>query len=137
MFERCIYFNLATLNRQITRIWDEAFVRLGLSSSHGYLLSAMAANPKASQKQLSEWLKLDASTISRHVDALTVKGLIEKQSSGKGARFALTKKCRSVSREIDELMDHLFGQMNSVLGKNELQEFVNSLQCFRQQLTEQ
>jgi len=128
MYERCIYFNLSTLNRRITKIWQDEFHPLGLSPSHGYLLAAMAESPLATQKELSEMMELDASTITRFIDQLHNKSLIEKVSVGKGAKFSLTDQGISTSQRINELMNSLFTNMQQKIGEKELDSFVESLQ---------
>lgn len=136
MFDQCIYFNLSTLSRQITKIWNEEFAKVGLSPSHGYLLSALTANPDASQKELSEIMELDASTITRFIDALTTKKLIEKTSKGKGARYILTTKGNTISSEVSTLMGELFTKMEATFDKNEFQKIVTGLQDAKNTLKE-
>ena len=128
MYEKCIYFNLSTLNRKITKIWQDEFNLLGLSPSHGYLLSAMAEKPMATQKELSEIMELDASTITRFIDALSTKKLIEKVRTGKGAEFILTPKGIATSERANQLMDALFISMQDTLGKTKFKNLVDDLQ---------
>lgn len=132
MYERCIYFNISTLNRRITKIWQDEFGLLGLSPSHGYLLAAMAEKPMATQKELSEIMELDASTITRFIDALSAKKMIEKKTIGKGAKFALTATGTAISTKVNKSMNSLFADMQNVLGKTELTTLVNSLQQTKQ-----
>ena len=132
MYNNCVYFNISTLNRQITKIWQDEFSLLGLSPSHGYLLSAMAQKPMATQKELSEIMELDASTITRFIDALSAKKMIEKVSIGKGAKFALTDKGTEVSDKANQLMSSLYSNMQTTLGENELTKLVDSLQQTKQ-----
>ena len=128
MYEKCIYFNLSTLNRKITKIWQDEFNLLGLSPSHGYLLSAMAEKPMATQKELSEIMELDASTITRFIDALSTKKLIEKVRTGKGAEFILTPEGIATSERANQLMNALFISMQDTLGKTKFKNLVDDLQ---------
>ncbi|MBO1254697.1 MarR family transcriptional regulator [Alteromonas sp. 5E99-2] len=132
MYQQCVYFNLSTLNRKITKIWQDEFNRLGLSPSHGYLLSAMAEKPMSTQKELSELMELDASTITRFIDVLNAKKLVEKVTVGKGATFSLTAEGLAVSAKSKELMTALFTRMQESMGANELTNFVDSLQQTKQ-----
>ncbi len=136
MFNHCIYFNLSTLTRQITKIWQNEFSTLGLSPSHGYLLAAMSKSPEAQQKHLSEIMELDASTITRFIDALAAKKLIEKTSIGKGATYKLTKRGHEVTEKIDSLMNSLFAEMQEVFGKQDFTNLVNNLQNTKLKLKE-
>lgn len=136
MYDRCLYFNLSTLNRRVTKIWQDEFGLLGLSPSHGYLLVAMFENPKATQKELSEIMELDASTITRFIDALTTKKMIKKTSTGKGATFILTELGIELSEKISRLMSDLFSTMQSTLGASKLTNIVDSIQQTKQILEE-
>ena len=136
MFDDCIYFNLVTLTRRVSKTWQEEFERLGLSPSHGYLLFAIAENPKASQKELGELMELEASTITRFVDALAVKGLVEKKSRGKGAVIAMTPEGRKTYRDVKDAMDRLYRSMAEHFGNKRFRDFVGDLRQARESFTE-
>lgn len=136
MYDRCIYFNLATLTRKINRIWSDAFGRVGLSPSHGYLLGAIAESPEASQKDLGALMELDASTITRFMDALEAKGLIEKTSRGKGASFVVTREGRKAHRAVNKTMDELYHDMQAHFGATRFKILVEGLREARQSFEE-
>lgn len=127
MFERCIYFNLVTLTRKVGRVWQAEFDRLGLSPSHGYLLFAIVERPEAAQKDLGELLELDASTITRLVEGLEKKGLVEKISRGKGAKLAVTAAGKRAYFDIKQVMDALYEGMQKRFGPSHFKNFVNDL----------
>lgn len=137
MFNECIYFNLTTLTRKITKIWQEEFGRLGLSPSHGYLLFAMREHPDASQKELSEIMELNASTITRFIDTLISKGLVEKSTRGKGANFTITPIGAKECKRIKKTMDQLYVQMKSHFGDKDFSQFVDQLYVARQSFKEE
>jgi DNA-binding MarR family transcriptional regulator len=136
MFDRCIYFNLSTLSRQITKIWNDEFALLGLAPSHGYVLTALTEKPDASQKELSEIMELDASTITRFIDVLVSKNLIEKNKAGKGARYTLTTEGKALSKKVSLLMDKLYADMQATFGKKKFSDFVTGLKLSKQILQE-
>lgn len=136
MYDRCLYFNISTLNRRVTKIWQNEFGLLGLSPSHGYLLVAMYEKPMATQKELSEIMELDASTITRFIDVLITKKLVNKTSKGKGATFILTELGSELSQKINHLMNDLFSTMQNTLGENKLTDVVDSIQQTKQILEE-
>ena len=82
MFERCLYFNINALARRINRIWDEAYQDLGLSPAHAYVLRVVLAEPGISHKGLAEILQLEKSTISRFVNTLQQKGMLQRVRVG-------------------------------------------------------
>ena len=136
MFNNCLYFNLSTLSKQITKIWNDEFAKLGLSPSHGYILSALSSNPDLSQKELSNIMELDASTVTRFIDVLSTKKLIDKTSVGKGARYTLTEKGAVTASEVSSLMEDLFSKMNNIFDENDFKEMIIELQQAKQTLKE-
>ena len=136
MFDKCIYFNLVTLTRKINKIWAEEFERLGLSPSHGYLLFAIAEKPDTSQKLLSELMELDASTITRFIDTLSRKGLVEKTTKGRGAIITITPAGKKMYLDVKMVMDKLYGQMQVHFGLKQFSNFVAGLFEARQSFNE-
>jgi len=132
MYDHCLFFNISTLNRQITKIWEDEFKQLGLSPSHGYVLTAIFEKPEISHKELSELMELDPSTMTRFLDKLVAKRLVIKSSKWKGATFHLTKEGELLSRKINKSMERLFNKMQSHFGKTEFSELVKCLQRTRQ-----
>jgi DNA-binding MarR family transcriptional regulator len=131
MFSRCIYFNLSTLNRRITKLWESEFALIGLAPSHGYLLFAIAEKPKASQKELAEIMELDASTITRFIDALVRKNLITRERVGKGATYSMTDMGVAMVEKIQATMDTLFDQVRGQFGDKDFTQFVGSLRSVK------
>ena len=135
MFDSCLYFNLSSLTRRVTRIWDEEFKRLGLAPSHGYLLTAMAEHPGLSQKGLGELMDLDASTINRFVEVLVKKGLVEKTGTGKGSTLAVNRAGKREVRRIQKIMVSLMENMSDTLGKERFHNLVGDIHSARGSLS--
>lgn len=127
MFDDCLFFNLAALHRQLSRIWQRDFQRLGLSASHAYLLAAVADAPGATQKELSDLLLFDASTIARFVEDLVGKGLVSRQRAGREVQLSVTAAGAASAREIREVMDRLFASMQTKLGRASFTALVERL----------
>jgi DNA-binding MarR family transcriptional regulator len=134
IFDHCLYFNISSLNRRITKIWEDEFGKLGLAPSHGYLLAALSETPELSHKQLSEIMELDPSTITRFLDKLEKQGLIVRSNKWKGASFQLTGEGKSLARRINKLMERLFNKMQDHFGKSDFSDMVNRLQQTRRSL---
>ncbi len=79
----CLYFTANSLSRVITRMAEEAFRPTGLSPSHVFLLMLANENPGIGPKEMSDYLQLAPSTVTRFVDALVGKGLLERRAEGK------------------------------------------------------
>lgn len=136
MFGGCLYFNLTTLNRQITKVWNDEFALLGLSPSHGYLLMAIAKNPNTSQKYLREIMELDASTITRFVDALEAKNLIQRSGVGKGCELSLTASGRDISTRVKQAASTLRDKMRDTFGEDSFDDVVGKLGQMKEVLDE-
>ncbi len=135
MFTRCIYFNLNTLTRNINKLWDEAFKRHGLSPAHGYLLRAVLANPGMSQKELADELLLDPSTITRFIDALSTRRLVERRPSKDNARESTvvpTARGKALHKELEQTGNELYKDMRKTLGARRFDNFVKELRAVRE-----
>lgn len=130
MFDRCLYFNLNVLTRTITRIWEEAFQRLGLSPSHAYLLRLVLGEPGITQKRVAQALGLAPSTVTRFVDALAAKGLLERGPNAADARESAlypTAAGQALEAELDATGQALFQHMRSTLGAERFDQLVTTL----------
>lgn len=131
MFERCLYFNINALTRTINRIWDEAFAEFNLSPSHAYLLRLVLTTPGLTPKQISLELKLEKSTVTRFLDALSKKGFIVRKSGTSGdAReqgIFPTKKSEKITTQLEHKGDELYQKMLKKIGKTELTTLVKNL----------
>jgi len=131
MFERCLYFNLNALTRAVNRIWDDAFAEFDLSPSHAYLLRLVLSDPGLTPKQIGHELKLEKSTITRFLDALSKKGFLRRKKGLSGdAReqgiFA-TKKAEKIAEQLEESGNQLYQKMINTMGKKELATLVSEL----------
>jgi DNA-binding MarR family transcriptional regulator len=92
----CIAVRLRLLNRVITKVYDEAFRRLGMKVSQFNILVVAAKLDLARPAQVCRILQLDASTLSRNVERMRAHGWLE-VVPGEDARtqaFRLTAKGR-------------------------------------------
>ncbi len=140
MFTRCIYFNLNTLTRNIKKLWDEAFKRHGLSPAHGYLLRAVLSSPGMSQKELADELLLDPSTITRFIDALSARRLVERRPSKDNARESTvvpTARGKALQKELEQTGYELYKSMRKTLGARRFDNFVKELKAVRELISPQ
>ena len=134
MFNRCIYFNLNTLTRNINKVWDTAFKKHGLSPAHGYLLRVVLSHPGMTQKEIADELSLDPSTVTRFIDALSARGMIERQSSKDNARESTifpTRQGKALQDELEKTGRNLYKSMRKTLGARRFDNFVKELRAVR------
>jgi MarR family transcriptional regulator, organic hydroperoxide resistance regulator len=115
--ECCLYFTANSLARVVARMADEEFGKLGLCSSHAFLLMLAADAPGISQKELAEHLNLAQSTVSRFVDSLAQRGYLEKRAAGKLAQIHATESGKAQLEAIHDAWQALYGRVNDILGQ--------------------
>lgn len=139
MYERCIYFNINSLSRDISKIWDAAFQRQGLSPAHGYLLRLVLSEPGISQKELAQSLNLDPSTVTRFVDALSAKKLLRRQTSSENARESHifpTPKAKEMHDELEKTGADLYATMRKKIGAQRFARLVKELRDIREAIAD-
>lgn len=127
MFERCLYFNLNTLTREVNRLWDDAFSKIGLSPSHAYLMRAVFNAPGITQKNLADELKLSPSTVTRFIDTLAARGLLERMHNGDDGRESAiypAKEGNKIKNELENVAKDLARQVRAIINEVDVDELV-------------
>jgi DNA-binding MarR family transcriptional regulator len=130
MFERCLYFNINALARAINHRWEDAYQSVGLSPAHAYLLRLVLKTPGITQKQLAAELHLAPSTITRFIDVLATRGLLQRQDTqGDGREWAIhpTETARALHDELERISAGLFQELRGTLGDARCTDLVSSL----------
>lgn len=113
----CLFFTANSLARTITRMAENHFGKIGLSPSHGFLLTLTVESPGITQKQLAQYLNLSQSTVSRFVDTLVLRKLVEKKSEGKNSFVFPTSEGKKLQRKVSSLWKDFYQQYCDILGK--------------------
>jgi DNA-binding MarR family transcriptional regulator len=141
MFERCLYFNVNALARRINRIWEEAYQGLGLSPAHAYVLRTVLAEPGISNKDLAVTLQLEKSTVSRFVNALQQKGMLQGMRVGgddrRKMRLFPTVEAQSLQHELEQTGERLYQQLLGSMESVSLPELVRDVRKASNNLREQ
>lgn len=87
LLEVCVCHTTRRAARAVSRAYDAALAGTGLTSAQFTLLAAIAALDPVSITALSNFLHMEASTLSRNLQALRGSGLVVWQS-GSGRRAA-------------------------------------------------
>lgn len=112
-------------------------VQIAVSDAHA--LTEIADHPFLTQRELSERLSLEKSTVSRLIDKLEWRGWVVRQlndSDRRVATLALTEKGRAVAREITAARANKFNQVLSRIPPSEREHVMNSLDTLIGAMTE-
>ncbi|HMK54994.1 MAG TPA: MarR family transcriptional regulator [Methanobacteriaceae archaeon] len=126
----CLYFTSNKLNRIITKIAEEEFLKTGLSPSHALTLMNINSQPGLSQKELSKQMKIKPSTTTRFIDKLEAKGLVERKAKGKVSYLHPTSKGEKLQKEIGKCWKNLHLRYSKILGEEESRKLTEEIdQC--------
>lgn len=81
-----------SFSREISRHFDSYFDEYDLATSYVELLLILYEKDELSQNDLADEMKLAPSTITRFVNKLVKKGLVQKRKVGRTAVITLSKK---------------------------------------------
>ena len=112
----CLYFTANSLSRIITRKAEDAFRPTGLSPSHAFLVMLVVENPGIVPTELSQYLSLAPSTVTRLVDSLQIKGFLERNTKGKAVMIFPTPEAEEIYPEITAAWKRLYETYTRELG---------------------
>ena len=118
---RCPYFTSASFARVISQIADEEcqLGGTGLSPAHVYLIILVNDNEGISPSELAQKLNLAPSTITRMIDKLVTKGILERRTEGKNSMTYPTEKSMEMQKYIVETFQRIYKRFTDVLGRKE------------------
>jgi DNA-binding MarR family transcriptional regulator len=124
----CLFFTTNRLSRVITKIAEESFASTGLTPMYGYIIRLVNGNPGITQKELSEKLYITASTITRFIDKLEGKYLVERKGKGKTVQIFPTKKGKELEPTIRQASKDLHNRYEAIIGTDLSKQLVIDLE---------
>ena len=127
MFDKCIYFNLNALVRDLNKVWEEQFSETGLTPPLGYLLALILKSPGLSQKEVGAALNLDRSTITRFLESLEKEKLVRRETSTKDGRVINvypTKKAEGLKTKLEKAFQNLSAKVDKKLASNDVRDLL-------------
>ena len=112
----CLYFTANALSRIIKRKAEDSFRPTGLSPSHAFLVMLVVENPGIVPTELSRYLSLAPSTVTRMADSLQAKGLLERTVQGKAVMIFPTAQAETLYPEITDAWKRLHETYTHELG---------------------
>ncbi|EST12612.1 MarR family winged helix-turn-helix transcriptional regulator [Sporolactobacillus laevolacticus] len=113
----CLYFTTNRLSRVITKMADEEFATTGFSPMYGYLLLLVIRDPGSTQKKLADQLDIAPSTLTRFIEKLEGKGLVNRTAQGKSVLVYPTENGKALEEEIRMASKRLHNRYEQILGK--------------------
>lgn len=117
--DECLYFAASRLTRVVTKMAEDEFAKTGLSPTYAFLMMAVFDKDGITQKELGETLHLQPSTVTRLIDKLVNKELIEKKTDGRLTRIYCKDKGKELEGLIYESWNRLREKYNEILGETE------------------
>lgn len=113
----CLYFSSNAMARVMTKLADEAFAPVGLSSSYAFLLMTVQKKPGINPKEIAQEMQLTASTVTRLIEKMEYRGLLERRVVGRTTEVFATEKCDAMLPEIKACWRSLKVRYEKLIGK--------------------
>lgn len=117
LLQNNLFFLSGALARKLAAESDETFAAVGLSTSHALLLLLIQQSPDVQPGQLAGKLHLKPSTISRLVQKLERRNLVERESEGRATSIRCTKEGDKMSKQLQRDWQELFDRKKEELGE--------------------
>lgn len=113
-----IHNTLNTFSREISTFFDNYFKEFGLATSYVELLMLVKkSEDSCTQKEIAQTMNLDPSTITRFINKLLKKGLVEKNRTGRLATITLTPKGEKLVSNVEKMYKKAESELEGILGK--------------------
>ncbi len=120
-----LYSTAISLARLISNLAEEEFEHTGLTPSYAILLMVVSDNPGIQPGHLSKEMNLTPSTITRLIEKLEYKGLLERRVSGKYTSVYPTKMNNQLEFKIRTAWARLQKRYSILLGEELNKEMSN------------
>lgn len=130
-----MYFSSHALARRIEKLAIEAWKKVDLSPSHGYLLLLVIEEAGIGPSALADQLLLTPSTITRLIEKLEEKKLVVRASEGKTTQVYPTQKAKELYTRLKECLKDFYEKYSGILGKEESAKMVQGMNRITDKLT--
>ena len=122
----CIADKLRLLSRVITKLYDDAFRPLGMTTSQMNILVVITKFGTASPGRVGDWLHMEKSTLSRNVDRMRKHGWlgIIPGKHGRSHQLKLTAKGMEILEQGLPLWKQAQKKAQSVIGNRGIEEMM-------------
>lgn len=124
---RCLFYAANALARTITRHSEEAFAGTGLAPSLAFVLMAVNRRPGIQPSEVATLMMLSPSTVTRLVDKLEAKGLLNREFQGKAAFLQPTAKGTGLQPALQEAWSQVHARYTQILGAESSQALADQI----------
>jgi len=124
---QCLYYTANALSRKITKMADEAFAPTGLAPSHAFLMMSINREAGLQPSQLSEIMLLTPSTLTRLIEKLESRKLVERGYKGKYTYVFPTAEGKKLNPKLKIAWESLYKNYTSILGENEARNLTKQI----------
>ncbi len=115
----CLYYSSNALARLMTKMADEEFAPLGITSSYAILINSINEKPGIHPKEISQQMQLSPSTVTRLIEKMETRGLVERKSHGRITEVYPTKDGIDLQQKLKLCWTNLHERYTAILGKEE------------------
>ena len=119
MLSCCLYFTAGNLARAMNDMANACFQPTGLNPSQGFALLCVIDEPGVQPSVIADRLGLAPSTITRVIDALRNKGLVEAESGGRTSLISPTNAGIEMSERVRAAWLALYEQYGERMGQQD------------------
>jgi DNA-binding MarR family transcriptional regulator len=111
----------------MTKMADEEFAITGLSASYAFLLMTVNDKPGIRPQEISELMQLTPSTITRLIEKMEHKNLLERKSIGRMTEVHPTDKSLEMDTKIKEAWRNLYKRYSEIIKEEEAKKLTASI----------
>ncbi|MTI21609.1 MarR family transcriptional regulator [Fulvivirga sp. RKSG066] len=123
----CLYYSANALARMLTKMAEDSFGRTGLAPSYGFLLMSVNDKPGIQPKELSEHMQLTPSTVTRLLEKLEYKGLVERSAVGRATEVRPTSDGVKLQPLLRESWQNLYKEYSNLLGEDQAKKLTKEI----------
>ncbi|MEO5806845.1 MarR family winged helix-turn-helix transcriptional regulator [Devosia sp.] len=128
-FDQCLVLNTRMAARAITRRYDRRLRPFGITAAQFTILNSIASSPDRSVTDLAQSIAMERSTLSRNLDVLARKQLVERHDAakGNGRVCALTEAGRVLAASLVPEWRKAQAELRDALAPHSMDETVSTL----------
>jgi len=132
----CLYYSSNALARVMTRLAEEEFASTGFTPSYAFVLMTVSSQPGIQPKDLSTHMQLTPSTVTRLVEKLEFRGLVERKNTGRSTEIHPTSKGQELIGIIERSWKNLYERYSNQIGEEEAKELTQKMNDALDKLTQ-